>query len=278
MQTRLLSVVFATVVACSIPGTAWAAPVLFSAAGPDAASITVIRDSFRAAIGGGTVAGANGSFGGVRREINWDGVPDALATPNNLPPDFFNVNSPRGVVFVPNDPGDTFQVSANAGSGTAIEFGNVDASYSGIFQTFSAQRLFNTRGDTNMDVVFRVPSTNTAASVNSFGVIFTDVDVNARLQFYDVNDVLLNEFVAQPFSNGLSFLGVLYNAGERVGRVHIISGNTVMNSGNLDGAGVDIVAMDDFIYGEPVAVPEPALSLLLVSGGVALAARRKAKR
>src|SRR5437868_8958461 len=34
-----------------------------------------------------------------RSEINWDGVPDALAAPNNLPANFFNVNSPRGVVL-----------------------------------------------------------------------------------------------------------------------------------------------------------------------------------
>ena len=40
-----------------------------------------------------------GDFGGLRREINWDGVPDARADPNPLPADFFNVNSPRGVVF-----------------------------------------------------------------------------------------------------------------------------------------------------------------------------------
>ena len=44
--------------------------VTFEAAGANAAAITATRDSFRAAVGGGTVAGANGSFGGLRREIN----------------------------------------------------------------------------------------------------------------------------------------------------------------------------------------------------------------
>ena len=92
-----------------------------------------------------------------RGEINWDGVPDIFATPNDLPADFFNVNSPRGVIFLPNDPGDTFQVSATAASGLGVEFSNVDPSYDDIFQTFSAERLFNTRRDTTMDVVFRVP-------------------------------------------------------------------------------------------------------------------------
>ena len=58
----------------------------FEAAGADAAAITPTRDAFRAAVGGGTVAGANGSFGGLRREINWDGVPDALVRPQRRCP------------------------------------------------------------------------------------------------------------------------------------------------------------------------------------------------
>src|ERR1700704_269067 len=61
--------------------------VTFAAFGQDAAAITPTRDAFRAAVGGGTVAGANGSFGGLRREINWDGVPANLSDPNPLPAD-----------------------------------------------------------------------------------------------------------------------------------------------------------------------------------------------
>src|SRR5262245_19777630 len=87
----------------------YGAAVPFLAFQTSVAGITAIRDSFRTAIGGGTTAGANGSFGGVRREINWDGVPDAAAAPNNMPADFFNVNSPRGAVF--STPGTGFQVS-----------------------------------------------------------------------------------------------------------------------------------------------------------------------
>jgi len=105
---------------------AWGAPVVDSASGTSAAAITPARDAFRVDLGGGTVAGANGSFGGVRREINWDGVPDAVSAPNNFPADFFNVNSPRGAVFA--TPGTGFQVSANAGV-APIDFGNIDPSY-----------------------------------------------------------------------------------------------------------------------------------------------------
>ncbi len=72
---------------------------LFEATGANPTGITPIRNSFRAAVGGGTIADSNGYFGGLRREINWDGVPDSLSDPNLLPANFFNVNSPRGVVF-----------------------------------------------------------------------------------------------------------------------------------------------------------------------------------
>ena len=63
------------------------------------ADVVAIRDQFRADLGGGLVAGANGSFGGIRREINWDGAPDSSSSPNPLPGDFFNTTSPRGVVL-----------------------------------------------------------------------------------------------------------------------------------------------------------------------------------
>src|SRR4051812_4621479 len=108
---------------------------VFEAAGANAAAITPTRDAFRAAVGGGTVAGANGDFGGVRREINWDGVPDTLSDPNQFPGNFFNVNSPRGIVL--STPGTGFLVSANAGLATPPLFG-----FPSDFQTFSPQKLF----------------------------------------------------------------------------------------------------------------------------------------
>ena len=54
---------------------AFAGFIVFEGTGATPAAITPTRDAFRTAIGGGTTAGANGDVGGVRREINWDGVP-----------------------------------------------------------------------------------------------------------------------------------------------------------------------------------------------------------
>ena len=53
-------------------------------------------------------------------------------------------------------------------------------------------------------------------------------------------------------SETLSFLGVTFNAGERVGRLRITTGNAAVGPNDAP-PGTDIVVMDDFIYGEPVA-------------------------
>ena len=42
------------------------------------AAVSAVRDQFRVDLGGGTTVGANGSFGGLRREVNWDGESGAV--------------------------------------------------------------------------------------------------------------------------------------------------------------------------------------------------------
>jgi hypothetical protein len=55
-------------------------------------------------------------------------------------------------------------------------------------------------------------------------------------------------------NGGLSFIGISYDAGERISQVQIQSGNSRLGSGIVDGTnGADLVVMDDFIYGEPRA-------------------------
>jgi len=242
----------------------------FEAAGANAAAITPTRDAFRAAIGGGTTAGANGSFGDLRREINWDGVPDAFADPNLLPADFFNVNSPRGVVF--GTPGTGFLVSANAGTSLPPLFG-----FANDFQTFSPQRLFTAINSNVTDVSFFVPGTATPATTSAFGLIFVDVEVAGatRLQFFDQNDTLIYTHDALVGGNqGLSFLGATVSGGA-IARVRITSGlNTIVANGVLGNPNDDIVVMDDFIYAQPnlvVGIPEPGTYALMGAGLLALA-------
>src|SRR5438093_3403006 len=183
MRSRLvLAAVFGLV-----SSTALAAAVTFSGTGANAASLQTTVDAYRTALG--TLnANVAGSFPSGRREINWDGVPDALAAPNNLPANFFNVNSPRGVVF--STAGTAFQVSATAASGTAVEFGNLNATYTSIFQTFSPQRLFTALGSNVVDVTFFVPGSTTPATTSGFGAVFTDVDLasTTSIQYFDAMD------------------------------------------------------------------------------------------
>ena len=240
--------------------------IVFEATGASSAAITPTRDAFRTAIGGGTAAGANGAFGGERREINWDGVPNNLADPNLLPGNFFNANSPRGAVF--STPGTGFMVSANAGQASPTLFG-----FASDFQTFSTQRLFTAVNSPVTDVEFFVPGTSVAATISAFGLVFVDAEVAgaSKLEFFDLNDALLFSRDALVFGNqGLTFLGGVATAGERISRVRITSGlNTLVSNGTLGNPNDDVVVMDDFIYAEPqqVQVPEPS-SLVLISVGL----------
>lgn len=241
----------------------FAAPVVRQFSGANTAAIQAGVDQFRADLGGAN-NGVGGSFTNGRREINWDGVPDNFSEPNNLPVDFFNVNSPRGVIFnaIEDATGaalNQFSVSATTASGVPVRFGNLNASYTAAFTTFSAQRLFTARNTHLLEVTFFIPGTKIPATVNGFGIVFTDVDSatggdRSLIRVYGADGRQLSAASAPVLDNGLSFVGISFNAGERISRVVIESGNAGLSAANTDGVnGVDVVAMDDFIYGEPRA-------------------------
>ena len=118
-----------------------------------------------------------------------------------------------------------------------------------------------------------MPGSNgaTAATVNAFGAIFSDVDTAnvSSLQFFDPFGASLGTFFVPAIagSETFSFLGVLFDAGERVSSVRITSGNVALSA---TATANDQVAMDDFIFSEPQVVPEPS-SFALFAIGVAIA-------
>lgn len=263
-QAEIVLRVSPVVAAAALLATSASAQVVRSGAGANAAAIQTVVDQFRGDLGP-LNPNVPGSLGFGRREINWDGVPNNFSAPNNQPADFFNVNSPRGVVVA--TPGTGFQTSASAASGTAVEFGNLDPSYTGTFATFSAQRLFTAIDSNIVDVHFFVPGTNTVASVSGFGSVFSDVDLagTTSLQFFGVDNSSLGTFfvpagAGATSSETLSFVGVSF-ADSVIGRVRITNSNTALGAGvtDLDGNPRDLVVMDDFVYSEPRAVQEAAI-------------------
>jgi hypothetical protein len=187
-----------------------------------------------------------------RREINWDGVPATVTNVDNFPANFFNVNSPRGVLFT--TPGSGFRISDNG-------YTDVRADFTGEFNTFSPAKLFVAVGSTTMDVNFVVAGSNTPALVTGFGTVFGDVNRSGKstIEFYNAAGTLLLSVPAPVKADaaGLSFAGAVFDS-PVVARVRIISGEAALNSTAVDlgksGGKLDLVALDDFIYGEPHAI------------------------
>ena len=173
------------------PVAASAAPQVFEASGATPADIQNKVDAFRAFLGNNN--GVGGTFATGRREINCDGVPDNRSAPNLLPANFFNSNSPRGVVFF--TPGTGFQVSANLinPTNTPVRFGNINPVFPVLFSTFSPQRLFTALNSNITENLFFIPGTTQSATVKGFGAVFTDVtaDHSTKIEYFDVAGNLL---------------------------------------------------------------------------------------
>ena len=244
-------------------------PTVFQAAGPNAASIQSTVDAFRAALGNPN----NGNAGPLdtgHREINWDGA-GGLDTTTSPPVTPFNVFlNTRGSQFTTPGIGLT-QAPASGGpqGGLAGLFNN--PSYGTIFKPFSNMRLFTPVGSNITEALFFRPASNgtVAATVTGFGAVFTDVDqpdgsgpsgkrgnrgASTLVEFFGVNgELLFSSFVpASPGDGSQSFFGVKFNDA-RIARVRITTGDVA--PGPDDDSNNDIVVMDDFIYGEPNALP-----------------------
>lgn len=267
---------------CLAVSEAQAASTTYSIAGGDPAAIQTTVDDFRNALGElnpfTPVQNADG-----RRQINWDAAPAAVSAPNPFPGDFFNFGaSPRarGIEFT--TPGTGFQLSGDVDDGTPIRFENINPTYDEEFQTFSAERLFTPLDSNTLEAKFFSPvNQSTAALSDGFGAVFTDVDAegSTTLEFLDIDgNTLLTETVPVA-DKGLSFVGVKFDENV-LASVLITSGNAAVgpNDGAMGTANsivYDIVVMDDFIYGEPIAVPEPATGCLALGSLAMLMLRRR---
>jgi len=230
--------------------------VVIAGAGATPADIQAKVDEYRQLLGMPNNEGQPGTQPAGHREINWDGVPDELAAPNTYVAGFFNDTKPpraRGAVL--STPGTGLVVSADSDNpaGATPRFGHINDSYSNIFTAFSGERMFSPIGSNIVDLEFFVPGTNTPALVRGFGAVYADVDTDhTAFEYFDAAGKSLGQFRTPISNNGLSFLGVAFPE-PIVHRVRIAYGTTAL--GPDDGPDNDVAVMDDFIYGEPQAVP-----------------------
>lgn len=266
LTIALAAAISSICIVAALPTPVSAATMVFSATGADAASIQSGVDAFRALLGANN-GNAPGSFGLGRREINWDGggaaAPfTAFAGPNQ-------VFAFRGNITVtPN----------TAFSGAPLpRFSNLNPAYADQFTTFSAPRLFGLLDGVVAETVFNVPGDATRpATTSAFGIVFTDVDIAGltRIEAFDVAGESLGIFGAEAFNRGLSFLGIAFDT-PVIASIRINLGTTPLGLGLSEtDRDIDIVAMDDFIFAEPVATPAPGALACLVLGLGGLALRR----
>src|SRR5262249_15928838 len=263
------------IVALLVSALAWAAPApaltMFSDSGANVAAITDTVSDFRAALGNPNNGNNPGSLATGRREINSDGAgPPLLDAPPPVTP-FTVFQNTRGATFT--TPGTGLTQAAATGGLLSLDL--INPQYAAFFAPFSPNRLFAPIGSNITDGVFSIPGTNgtTPAGVSGFGVVFSDVDLaGTSIAFATtaggIGPVPVPTF---PGNQTFSFLGVLLGPGEGlITSVRIVTGTTAL--GPSETPTVDLVVMDDFLYGEPRAIPAPATLLLLWAGLLGLAA------
>ncbi len=238
-----------------------AAPIIRKATGAENVNIDFAVANFWADLGLPN-NGSGGAYKSGYRRIEWDEASDNEAF-LGLPANYYNTTVPKGMVLSNNCTNDKFQVSNTLASNLPVRFGDINAAYPSAFRTWAGQRLFSatSAGCNVIDVYFYVPGTGVPATVNGFGVVFTDVDFfSTGVSYYGVDGKEIIPFQnADPKNNGVSFLGVSFPDGQRIAHVKIRSGNVKLGSVDGGSGGFDDVAvMDDFFYGEPHAVNHPA--------------------
>ena len=211
-------------------------------------NVTAKVDEFR-----NTLGPSNGGTAGEqptgRREISWDGAgANPFNNKNDFPADFFNTNVKSGAVFT------------TAGTGFRNDstlFTDLNPGYADQFNFFSANKIFAPIGSNQLDQLFQVAGQPTPALVRGFGVVFSDVDLadKTTIQLFAQDGSSLGSYSAPVRSDagGLSFIGVTFTDAI-IARVRITLGTGALG-GNVNditaGGTVDLVVLDNLIYGEP---------------------------
>jgi len=233
-----------------------------------ATAVTVFSDVdlFRAALGNPNNANNPGPLATGRREINWDGggPPVINGTPPVTP--FTVFENTRGATFT--TPGTGLTQAAATGGLLSLDL--INPQYATLFAPFSPNRLFAPIGSNITDGFFSIPGTGgtVPAGVSGFGVVFSDVDLAGTSIAFATTQGGIGPLSVATFQGNqtFSFLGVFLGPGEGlITSVRIVTGTTAL--GPSESPTVDIVVMDDFLYGEPQqVVPEPASLSLLALG------------
>jgi hypothetical protein len=267
---RDVAVVLAGIV-LAVPTDAMAVQVLTDS-GVNAAAITDTVDAFRALLGNPNNANNAGPLPTGRREINWDGGGPPVIDGTAPVTPFTVFENTRGATFTTSGTG----LTQAAATGGLLSLDLINSQYATLFAPFSPNRLFTPIGSNITQGSFSIPGTGGTipAGVSGFGVVFSDVDLAATSISLVTNlgQTIGPELVPTFAGNQtFSFLGVFLGPGEGlITSVSITTGTTAL--GPDESATVDLVVMDDFLYGEPQGIPQPRSVLLLGLGLVALGA------
>jgi hypothetical protein len=222
------------------------AATVFSATGDIRAEV----DRFRNALGS-----PNGATPGEqqtgRREIAWDAaVTEPFDNRNDFPSAFFNTILTVGAVYT--TPGTGLRNDTDL-------FKEFNLSYGEEFNTFSPNKIFSPIGSNILDQLFQVAAQPTPAVVRGFGIVFSDVDLADRtsIELFAQDGSSLGTFISPVRSDalGFSFVGVTFDDAI-IARVRITLGTGALGKGINDvtaGGTVDLVVLDNVIYGEPHA-------------------------
>jgi len=184
-----------------------------------------------------------------RREIAWDAAAtDPFNNRDDFPADFFNTTVTVGAVY------------KTPGTGLRNDFtlfSEINRTYADEFNFFSPTKIFAPIGSNLLDQLFEVAGQRTPAVVRGFGIVFSDVDLadQTTIQLFAKDESPLGTFTAPIRSDaaGLSFIGVTFED-PVIARIRIKLGTGALGAAVNDitsGGTVDLVVLDNVIYGEP---------------------------